>query len=327
MSTQTGRALRWEILTHPDDDDRRLVYADWLEETGSQSRADLIRVQLELEKLMPGGICPSCRNYGGPCNFCEVNPVADLQEQEKALLTGLVSDRSLFTGGWHNMIDMMPHLGWHCGNIATRLHEHEAPAVWFARGFIGKLRIRCLDWMRYGRFVMMTQPVADVKMIDKRPTTYVPFRDGGSFYAWYRGKHAHQGRYRACSLPEELWDVVARDDLCTRHGNWADFRDPIGALNALSRGAVNLMRRAAKVVIRCRWCAGDGRDSHEYEGLKCIECLGEGWTPGPLPEEPALETCTNCKGDGQVGWIANKGTVLCPTCSGAGFVGDPCEDE
>jgi uncharacterized protein (TIGR02996 family) len=39
------------ILDHPEDDLARLVYADWLDEHGEQARADLIRVQCELEKL------------------------------------------------------------------------------------------------------------------------------------------------------------------------------------------------------------------------------------------------------------------------------------
>src|ERR1043165_9337458 len=39
------------ILDHPDSDSPRLVYADWLDEHGEQARAELIRVQCELEKL------------------------------------------------------------------------------------------------------------------------------------------------------------------------------------------------------------------------------------------------------------------------------------
>jgi uncharacterized protein (TIGR02996 family) len=38
-------------LDHPDDDTPRLIYADWLEDHDEQARAELIRVQCELEKL------------------------------------------------------------------------------------------------------------------------------------------------------------------------------------------------------------------------------------------------------------------------------------
>jgi uncharacterized protein (TIGR02996 family) len=42
------------ILDDPDDDDVRLVYADYLEEHGERQRADFIRVQIELA-LLPEG--------------------------------------------------------------------------------------------------------------------------------------------------------------------------------------------------------------------------------------------------------------------------------
>src|SRR5262249_59482941 len=49
MSPQE-RALIDAIRDDPDDDLRRLVYADWLEEHGQAERAELIRVQVELAK-------------------------------------------------------------------------------------------------------------------------------------------------------------------------------------------------------------------------------------------------------------------------------------
>src|SRR5262249_41266122 len=39
------------ILDAPDDDTSRLVFADWLEEHGRESHAELIRVQCELARL------------------------------------------------------------------------------------------------------------------------------------------------------------------------------------------------------------------------------------------------------------------------------------
>ena len=45
-------ALFQTILDNPEDDTARLVYADWLEEHGGQERAELIRVQIELARLL-----------------------------------------------------------------------------------------------------------------------------------------------------------------------------------------------------------------------------------------------------------------------------------
>src|SRR6516165_7948006 len=39
------------LIEHPDDDIRRLVLADWLEEHGEPERAEFIRTQIELAKL------------------------------------------------------------------------------------------------------------------------------------------------------------------------------------------------------------------------------------------------------------------------------------
>src|SRR5262245_7830148 len=47
-------SLLWAAKQHPDDDARRLVLADWLEENGDESdvsRAEFIRSQLEQARL------------------------------------------------------------------------------------------------------------------------------------------------------------------------------------------------------------------------------------------------------------------------------------
>lgn len=45
-----GDRLLATVAARPDDDTARLVYADWLSEQGEESRADLIRIQIELQK-------------------------------------------------------------------------------------------------------------------------------------------------------------------------------------------------------------------------------------------------------------------------------------
>jgi len=41
------------IIERPDDETPRLVYADWLDENGQPERAEFIRIQCELAKMMP----------------------------------------------------------------------------------------------------------------------------------------------------------------------------------------------------------------------------------------------------------------------------------
>ena len=47
------RALRAAVLAHPDDDLPRLVYADWLDESGDPDGARFLRAQIAMAAL-PG---------------------------------------------------------------------------------------------------------------------------------------------------------------------------------------------------------------------------------------------------------------------------------
>jgi uncharacterized protein (TIGR02996 family) len=52
-ATSDGAALLAAIVAHPDEDTPRLMYADWLDESGEGARAEFIRVQCELAKHGP----------------------------------------------------------------------------------------------------------------------------------------------------------------------------------------------------------------------------------------------------------------------------------
>lgn len=44
-------ALYRAVCEHPDEDTPRLVFADWLEESGDPRRADFIRTQVKLTRV------------------------------------------------------------------------------------------------------------------------------------------------------------------------------------------------------------------------------------------------------------------------------------
>lgn len=59
----TEAALLAAILASPDDDLPLLVYADWCEENGEPARAEFIRTEIELAKMMPSeGVAPNDRD-------------------------------------------------------------------------------------------------------------------------------------------------------------------------------------------------------------------------------------------------------------------------
>jgi type VI secretion system protein ImpC len=93
------------ILTDPEDDAPRLVYADWLEEHGEAARADFIRVQCELARA--GGDPewrPDFFAWQRELARAEDDPprVADLKRRERELLDrfGAAWGRPLVERGW-----------------------------------------------------------------------------------------------------------------------------------------------------------------------------------------------------------------------------------
>jgi|GEM_PF-7105503 len=69
------------IISSPDEDTPRLVFADWLEETGDHDRAAFIRLQIRQAQLEPGhpdatpapARCARVPHWGASCD-CTRNP-------------------------------------------------------------------------------------------------------------------------------------------------------------------------------------------------------------------------------------------------------------
>jgi uncharacterized protein (TIGR02996 family) len=60
-----------DVLDHPEDDVPRLVMADWLEDNDQPTRAEFIRVQIELDHLRQLGCHENATcNTTGPCDEC-----------------------------------------------------------------------------------------------------------------------------------------------------------------------------------------------------------------------------------------------------------------
>lgn len=59
------------ICAQPEDDTTRLVFADWLEESGELERAEFIRVQCKIATIASGCLCGQChprgQHHNGPC--------------------------------------------------------------------------------------------------------------------------------------------------------------------------------------------------------------------------------------------------------------------
>src|SRR5262245_44337117 len=95
------------ILSRPDDENLRLVYADWLEERG-EPRAEFLRRESELTGVRREVERLHRETYlqGFGENWMATHQrLADLQESERALQQRLAELRPPLTPGWLNWID------------------------------------------------------------------------------------------------------------------------------------------------------------------------------------------------------------------------------
>src|SRR5258708_34790909 len=81
--TKEEAALLKAIAREPDEDHHRLAYADWLTENGDPNRAELIRLQCNLERGVDW--------LNG--QSAEGNRVTELKNREKDLIKELLSPR------------------------------------------------------------------------------------------------------------------------------------------------------------------------------------------------------------------------------------------
>lgn len=124
MSTQD--ALLADILAKPDDDLPRLVYADWLDENGTDAervRSEFVRVQVELARRDREGLA------GQRCD--------QLRKREWELFNDNC-DR------WFKNPPLR-HVSWHV--VTDRFDPTPEASAWVVRrGFVSEVRCRLADW-------------------------------------------------------------------------------------------------------------------------------------------------------------------------------------
>jgi uncharacterized protein (TIGR02996 family) len=143
------QALLNAILAEPDDDNVRLVYADWLDEHGEQERAEFIRVQIEIKPYKKGELAPGC------CLTCPDPERHDyLRERERELLTYKFVEPTTghFCGGGANSLFF-----WFDGSGKT-VEFH------FRRGFIESLTLSSTDWFAHHAEILASHPVRTVRL-------------------------------------------------------------------------------------------------------------------------------------------------------------------
>ncbi len=151
----TADALLAGILAEPADDVVRLVYADWLMESGYHDRGEFIRVQVE---LAPMEAALAAFKAGQTKLWFGSEYLDRLRQRERALL----------------------------GNDFCRWGVRiEGFTSVMRRGFVALVRCPCAAWLEHGPAVVRAHPLERVELTDKKPlATRAPI--GGKVgYSWW----------------------------------------------------------------------------------------------------------------------------------------------
>ncbi len=209
------------IRQDPDNDDLRLVYADWLEDHDDLARAEFIRVQLALaregcEHLHPFGDCPGCT----------------LRRREEELLS---------SHGTEWLAAVLPGFGLRLSNdwmssVPERLACQRQAA--FRRGLVSVLFLQMPDFLLNGAdYVKRLATLVRVQLIDRWPGIV----DHHAGYCW-SGKEADAESYHF--LPLDLADRLP----AAAEGSFSLLSYPTEgeALAALSRACILHLRNGPR---------------------------------------------------------------------------------
>lgn len=169
-TTERGSFIR-AICEQPADDTARLVFADWLDENGEPERAEFVRLQIALARVVceweAAGkqpcerwnaerpvyrmmtICPACQR-----GFRLRDRERELNTAKNHLAWG--SARALWAAGLK-----MPYVG------VLGLPNHVGEV--FSRGFVSAVSLPCDAFVRHAASLFRAHPIEAVTLTDREP--------------------------------------------------------------------------------------------------------------------------------------------------------------
>jgi uncharacterized protein (TIGR02996 family) len=200
----TGLGLLRAVLEVPGCDDRRLVYADWLEEQGDGGHAEFVRVQVAIARICGGN------RDGRP--EPDADRLPELTRREGELMYGV------WELGW---LDPIPR---EC--LSDSL---------LRRGFVETLAIPRAAFMEHAHALFARHPITTVTLTDARPMRLYPTSTFPESYLWCP---VWKSLIRDDSLPERIPSALFES-----HPPLNDsFPSESDALTALSLAAANYGR-------------------------------------------------------------------------------------
>lgn len=188
-ATNDGTALQAAIRACPDDDAPRLVYADWLQENGDESRAEFIRAQIAVARG-------------------ESARTVLYRFRVAKLLTAHGREWFPECSGW----GVTPH-----PNKFREFSQHQLyHAALVSRGFLSHIRCRMRDWERLGPTLVMSQPLEHVTIGDREVAEeWSEDEDGNDEFQGLRWDMGSDGAWD--QIPPHihkylLWEYYTDDD-------------------------------------------------------------------------------------------------------------------
>lgn len=165
MTTTTGEQLLRAICLHPEDDDRRLVYTDWLEDNDQQERAEFIRLQVRIAALERTCGCGRCvRKRGG--GQCHNGPCAVDQEREE-----LADGRSRQAFLRQRERELRESSAVIC-YLTDLPFNAELPRNAIRRGFVEAIKCDCDTWLQHGSAVVLAHPIMELELTEAMHLQY-----------------------------------------------------------------------------------------------------------------------------------------------------------
>jgi uncharacterized protein (TIGR02996 family) len=154
-------ALRW-VLANKENDGPRLLYADIAEREGDPDRAEFVRVQIELAKVMKQlGLEEFTAPPGDDCD----HPWCELRRRERKLLAVVGYDLVNAPQVWPvSMTIGRGDTGDGTGRLTIR------------RGFVERWQLAAESWLEYADAILAAHPVERVRLMTT-PSEFVYYDD------------------------------------------------------------------------------------------------------------------------------------------------------
>lgn len=198
------RALLDGILAHPEQDVRRLIYADWLQEHGQEDRAEFIRVQIEYTLIHEH----YSSHTDDSCAICRRGVELDNLLQTKFKI-------SLFGPSTFASDDPYRLMGLNSTGPRVEWNWH--------RGFICDMRMPWLYWFNNAKVLITHHPIREVRLttipeveISPRPewsSAPITLMEDGVFRVdLIRGLQSDRDAWINQKLPEWITNMYYRPD-------------------------------------------------------------------------------------------------------------------